>query len=208
MRIVPAGRIADSPWMNPACWQQRAATTIDTDSAPGRWRRDHYHTTLATGPARRAVAERARAAVLAYRIFPPHLLIAAMPEMTVTPGATIVQGFHLGPLGIIAAVRVVTVFDRKRAGGRRTGFSYVTLAGHPARGGMTFAVVDDERADVARFEIDVVSQPGHWLTLLAAPLARRLQRAGTRAALHHVRGLALADAPIPSAERKAMSNEQ
>lgn len=187
MRIVPASRLADSPWMNPARWEGRPAAAIDVDRAPHGWRRDHFRTTLATGSARRAAAESARAALLAYRIFPPALLIAAMPGLTVTPRAVIVQGFRLGPVGLIAAVRVVTVFDRDRAGSRRTGFSYVTLAGHPERGAITFAVIDDERADVARFEIDAISRPGHWLSRLGAPLARRLQRDGLRAAIHHVR---------------------
>jgi uncharacterized protein (UPF0548 family) len=121
--------------------------------------------------------------VLAYRIFPPARLIAAMPGMVVEPGATIVQGIRVGPLGLIAAVRVVNVFDRERDGVRRAGFSYITLDGHPERGAMTFAVVDDSVADEARFEMDVISQPGHWLARVGMPVTRRLQRAATRSAL-------------------------
>jgi uncharacterized protein (UPF0548 family) len=190
MRIVLASHIAASPWMNPARWTDRPAIVIDSDSRPRRWRRDHYHTTLATGAARTVVAERARAAVLAYRIFPPELMIAALPDMTVAPDQVIVQGFRLGLVGVIAATRVATVFDRRRSGSRRTGFSYLTLAGHPVHGAMTFAVIEDDRAEVARFEIDTVSQPGHWLTRLTPSLVRRQQQMAARAAIAHVRRLA------------------
>jgi uncharacterized protein (UPF0548 family) len=190
VRIVPAGRIADSPWMNPARWAGVAAHKIEADGASGRWQRDHYEAIVATGPARAAVAERARAAVLAYRIFPPERLIAAMPGMTVAPGAIIVQGIRLGPVGMIAAVQVATVFDRERDGIRRTGFSYITLAGHPERGASTFAVIDDSQAEVIRFEIDVISHPGHWLTRLSRPVARYVQRTATRAALDRLVTLA------------------
>jgi uncharacterized protein (UPF0548 family) len=188
VRLLLAGRVAASPWMNPARWEAAPPTGAPADAASAAWRRDHYETVLAVGPERVAAAERARAAVLAYRIFPPETLIAALPDLTARPGATIVQGFRLGPLGLIAAVRVLTVFDRERDGLRRTGFSYVTLAGHPERGAMTFAVVED--ADVARFEMDAISRPGHWLTRLGAPLARRLQRATSEAALDRLRRVA------------------
>jgi uncharacterized protein (UPF0548 family) len=176
--------------MNPARWQTAAPTAVPTDDPAGGWRRDHDEATLAAGPARAAAAERARAALLAYRVFPPSLLVAAMPGLTVEPGATIVQGFRLGPLGVIAAARVLTVFDRDREGVRRTGFSYVTLAGHPERGAITLAIVEDERAEVVRFEIDSISRPGHWLTRLGAPLARRIQRAAIRGALDRMTAVA------------------
>jgi uncharacterized protein (UPF0548 family) len=176
--------------MNPARWADVQPASVEPDAAPGRWARDHYAVTLATGDARPAAAARARAAVLAYRIFPPDRLIAAMPGMTVAPGITIVQGIRLGVVGLIAAVRVVNVFDRERDGVRRTGFSYVTLAGHPERGAETFAVVDDSQRDETRFEIDAISQPGHWLARLGAPFARRVQQAATRAALDRMVALA------------------
>jgi len=97
---------------------------------------------------------------------------------------------------VIAAVRVLTVFDREHDGVRRTGFSYVTLAGHPARGAMTFAVIEDRPVAAARFEMDVISQPGQWLTRVAAPLTRRRQQAATTAALRRMVTLAAgADEP-------------
>jgi uncharacterized protein (UPF0548 family) len=121
-------------------------------------------------------------------------MIAALPAMTVRPGDTIVQGIRIGPLGLIAAVRVLTVFDRDHGHERHTGFSYVTLAGHPARGAITFAIVDDRHGAEARFEIDSFSQPGHWLTRLGAPVARRAQRAASEAALQQM--VVLANAPM------------
>jgi uncharacterized protein (UPF0548 family) len=196
---MPAARVAASPWMNPARWANAAPTGGDAGAGPAGWQRDQYTTVLARGPARAAAVERALAAVLAYRIFPPERLVAALPGMRVEPGATIVQGFRLGPIGLIAAVRVVNVFDRERDGVRRAGFSYQTLAGHPARGAMTVAVVDDATADEARLELDVVSRPDGWLARLGAPVARRVQRSLTRAALARVVALANADHPPPAA---------
>lgn len=190
MRLMLASQLASSPWMNPARWVNAAPTAVDPAASPGVWARDHYEAILASGPRRSAAVERVLAALMAYRIFPPGRLIAALPAEGVSPGATITQGIRLGPLGLIAAVRVVTVFDRQRDGLRRAGFSYVTLAGHPERGAMTFAVVDDEAAALARVEMDVISQPGHWLARLGTPLSRRLQRATTEAALAHLVALA------------------
>lgn len=199
MRLLLARHLARSPWMNPARWSHQPASVIDTAAQPDGWWRDQYDVLLTSGPGCAVAAERARAAVLAYRIFPPERLIAALPGMTVAPGAVVVQGIRLGPLGLITAVRVMTVFDRERDGQRRTGFSYVTLAGHPERGMMTCAVVEDARAGTLRFEIDALSRPGHWLTRLTAPLARRLQQASARAALAHM--VAQAQAAPPGSDQ-------
>jgi uncharacterized protein (UPF0548 family) len=180
--------------MNPAGWADAPPTGVDSEVAAAGLRRDHYEVVLASGEAAAAAAERARRAVLAYRIFPPASVVAALPGMTVTPGSVVVIGVRLGPLGVIAAARVLTVFDRDRDGVRRTGFSYVTLAGHPLRGAETFAVVEDRPAAVARFEMDAVSRPDHWLTTLGAPITRLIQRTMSRAALDRMRTLAMHDA--------------
>jgi uncharacterized protein (UPF0548 family) len=160
------------------------------DAAPDGWACDRDEIVLATGPERAVVAERARQLVLAYRIFPPTILTPALPAMTVRPSDTIVQGITLGPLGLIAAIRVTTVFDRERDGIRRTGFSYVTLGGHPERGALTSAVVDNSHTATVTFEIDSISRPGHWLIRLGRPIARRVQRASIQAALARVAALA------------------
>ena len=190
MRLMPAWKVSQSPWMNPARWTAILPATVDATSGS----RDHYATVLATGPERERVARAARHLVLAYRIFPRDVLEPAMPNMTVQPGDTIVQGLRFGPIGMIAAVRVTTVFDRERDGIRRVGFSYVTLEGHPARGGMTFAVVDDPAAGSLTFEMDAISQPGHWLTRLGRPFARRAQRRSSQTALEFFAGQARATA--------------
>lgn len=190
MRLMLARDMAQSPWMNPGRWSAVASAALEPDSDDGAWNRDHYEAVLSAGSSRAGAADRVREAVLAYRIFPPERLIAALPTMIVRPGDTIVQGIRLGPLGIIAAVRVTTVFDRERDGIRRTGLSYVTLEGHPERGAMTCAVVEELATQTARIEIDTLSRPGHWLTRLAGPFARRAQQGATRAALTRLVALA------------------
>lgn len=74
--------------------------------------------------------------------------------------------------------RVVAVEDRAddgNGGGRRFGFTYVTLRGHVERGEERFRV--ELLADGAVwYELAAVSRPAHWLTRLGYPWVRRLQR--------------------------------
>lgn len=190
MRMLLVHQLAASPWMNPGRWTDRPAAGVPPDAGADRWQRDQYTALLATGTGAAAAAERARAAVLAYQLFPPDHLIAAMPSLRVAPESIIVQGFRLGPLGLIAAIKVLTVFDRSQATRRRTGFSAVTVAGHPARGAITIAIVEETARQQVHVEIDSISQPGHWLARLAAPVTRALQRRSNQAILGHLQALA------------------
>jgi len=58
----------------------------------------------------------------------------------------------------------------------RIGFAYGTLPGHPERGEESFVVTHDAD-DTVSFEIAAFSRLDAWYARLAAPVARRLQRA-------------------------------
>ena len=138
---------------------------------------------------------RRRDRLLAYDIFPPSIVRAAIcPEGRITAGATIVQRIVFGPLALEAAVRVIDVWDRcvpltpgsdERV--RLAGFRYVTLQGHPECGVASFEVRLDPTGDVS-VHLDARSRPGTWLTRLGRPFARRFQQAVTRAALRRLTG--------------------
>jgi uncharacterized protein (UPF0548 family) len=133
--------------------------------------------------------ERIRARLFSYDIFSPNLVRSVIcPGPTIERGTLIVQRGGVGPLRLESAVRVVEVWDRDDAGGRReAGFRYVTLAGHPERGVAWFAVQRDESGAV-RLTLGAVSQPGTLLARLAGPIARPAQLAMTRAALRRLAG--------------------
>jgi uncharacterized protein (UPF0548 family) len=76
------------------------------------------------------------------------------------------------------ACRVVALEDGAPAedgGGRRFGLTYATLEGHVERGEERFRVELGEDGAVW-YELAAVSRPAHWLTRLAYPWVRRLQR--------------------------------
>jgi uncharacterized protein (UPF0548 family) len=73
------------------------------------------------------------------------------------------------------ACRVVALEDGAVGGRRRFGFAYATLEGHVERGEERFRIELDESGAVW-YELAAVSRPAHWLTRLAYPWVRRLQR--------------------------------
>jgi uncharacterized protein (UPF0548 family) len=124
--------------------------------------------------------------LLAYDIFPPRLVHAAIwPSGPLRPGATIVQRVVVGPLGLESAVRVMESWDRSLEAGREAGFAYVTLPGHPERGVASFAIRLDALGRV-QVHFEVRSEAGLLLTRLGRPVARLFQRSLTRAALRRL----------------------
>jgi uncharacterized protein (UPF0548 family) len=138
--------------------------------------------------------ERAVDALLAYRIFAPHRMIAHVctRDHRVAVGATIVQRVLMGPLAIETAVRVIEM-DRTA---NRVSFAYATLSGHPERGVASFAVV--RGSEGSSFEAHAWSRAGHWLTILGRPISRALQRSMTREAVASFCGLAALETGSPS----------
>lgn len=92
-------------------------------------------------------------------------------DAPVATGSTLLVVLHLGPLAIVAPVRVVAVVDEPA----RFGFAYGTLPGHPAAGEESFLV--ERSADggvVATIRVD--ARPATWPARLAPPVVRRVQR--------------------------------
>ncbi len=134
--------------------------------------------------------ERAADLLFRYRLFPPHRMVTRVctPDGRVRPAATIVQRIFLGSLGFESAVRVREVFDEPTFAGRRAGFSYVTLEGHPERGVESFAVLLHETG-LIELTVTAGSRPGGLVVALGYPFARWFQAHSTREALLHFRSL-------------------
>jgi len=72
--------------------------------------------------------------------------------------------------------RIVYVIDDEDRSIRRVGFAYGTLAEHAEQGEERFTVEWDRSSDLVSYDILSFSRPGNWKTLVAYPLARRLQQ--------------------------------
>jgi uncharacterized protein (UPF0548 family) len=76
----------------------------------------------------------------------------------------------------LAPCRIVYVVDeRDESGGRRYGFAYGTLRGHPESGEERF-LVEHRADDTVWYDLLAFSRPNHLLSALALPGVRRLQR--------------------------------
>lgn len=131
------------------------------------------------GPYRRAAQ-----AIMAYRIFPPNVGSGVL-RRPVRVGDTVGLLYRFLPgVSLFFASRVTEVFDGAGGRGWKAGFTYRTLPGHPELGEETFAVEKDAVTGEVRFYLESWSRPGHMLTWLFLPLARRVQRGASLAALH------------------------
>jgi len=93
-------------------------------------------------------------------------------------GTVVATRTRLCGLWWLNACRVVAVEDgAEEEDGeiRRFGFTYATLEGHVERGEERFRIELDGEGAVW-YELAAVSRPCHWLTRLAYPWVRRLQR--------------------------------
>jgi len=142
----------------------------------------HDHESIDIGPFDRAGFDRATAALRSWQV-QRGAGIAVFPGDDVADGATFALLYRL-PVGgyLTAAGRVTYVIDEP---GRRFGFAYGTLPGHPERGEEAFTVAAQD--DRMRFEITAFSRPRHPLARIAAPLTRILQRRATRGYLAAMR---------------------
>jgi uncharacterized protein (UPF0548 family) len=97
------------------------------------------------------------------------------PTIPIQPGnvvAVLVKHFGFWSLNFC---RIVYVIDEDNSV-RRFGFAYGTLAEHAERGEERFTVEWNRSSDLVSYDILSFSRPGNWKTLIAYPLARRLQR--------------------------------
>lgn len=101
-----------------------------------------------------------------YKIYPSHKIEAFLcgGRETLQEGTTIIHRFMFGPLVWEAGVKILEVFDELTSEGHTSGFSYVTLAGHPARGIRRFSVRRKSGRSYIRIKIDSWVKPGHWFT--------------------------------------------
>lgn len=138
------------------------------------------------GPFRR-LAE----AIGSYEIFPRWLLTPVLRRTPVQAGDTIGGVYHgFGVVDMFFASRVIARFDGPEGNLWRAGFTYRTLDGHPELGEETFCVEKDRLTGEVRVALRAWSRPGHWLTRLAAPVARRIQLHAGRAALDQLEAVA------------------
>jgi uncharacterized protein (UPF0548 family) len=141
----------------------------------------------ADGPHRR-VAE----AILAYQVFPPTLVSPVLSRSALQMGDTVGILYHFMPgLDLFCAARVIERFDEARDGWWRCGFTYRTVAGHPALGEETFSVDKDLATGRVVASLRSWSRPGTWLTWLASPYLRHLQVHAANAALDHLADVAV-----------------
>jgi uncharacterized protein (UPF0548 family) len=96
-------------------------------------------------------------------------------------GQTVSALFRIPPVWWLTPCRVVYTID-EQASGRRFGFAYGTLPGHPMRGEEQFLVTLDDEGG-CWYSITALSRPRHPLTRLGYPVARWMQRRFVRHSL-------------------------
>jgi len=143
---------------------------------PSGYTHDRYHLTL--GP-----ASRFDAAADGLRHWRAHLGAGVRVEPTdpVATGATYLNIKRVGPMHVLAPVRIVYVVDEPH----RFGWAYGTLPGHPEEGEERFVVTRTEEG-VTDFDITAFSRPAELLARLLGPVTRVMQKSTTRG---YLRGL-------------------
>jgi uncharacterized protein (UPF0548 family) len=173
-----------------AAWQERPFWP-GTDGGPGaNDHRDAYEREVAREPPGDPLPDgphrQVAVAILSYRVFPPEVVTGVLRRAPVEVGDTVGIRYHLGPIDLFFAARVIERFDA-RAGERwRTGFTYRTLVGHPELGEETFSVEKDVRSGAVIAALRSWSRPGTRLARIARPIVRRLQISASERALDHL----------------------
>ncbi len=189
MRLTSAARLRETA---AACEGWTTARATGSLEALENGRVDRYSITVhgLRDEEPRETFARAVDLLLRYRLFPPHRMEARVCTASgrVARGATIVQRVFLGPFAFESAVRVQEIFDDPTFAGRRVGFSYVTLDGHPERGAESFALLLHETG-LIELTATAASRPGALLVSLGYPVARWFQGHSTREAFLYFRSL-------------------
>jgi uncharacterized protein (UPF0548 family) len=132
----------------------------------------HEEVRLGTGD---ACFDRARESILTWQVQLGAGVGVASPDPRVVGDEVAVVTIGFGPLGLRAPVRVIEVFDD----GRRAGFSYGTLPGHPECGEERFLVEQDHDGTVT-FTVTAFSRPHTLLAQAGGPVGRVAQKFVTR----------------------------
>ncbi|GAA0246512.1 DUF1990 domain-containing protein [Cryptosporangium japonicum] len=88
---------------------------------------------------------------------------------TVAPGVVLVQRLRVGPIEVVAPVRVLEVGREPD----RAWLTYGTLRGHPEQGEERFLI---ERGESVTFTISGFVRPAAWYARLGAPVSHLYQR--------------------------------
>lgn len=143
-----------------------------TGRLPEGYQHLRHRTLLGTGP---AVLAAAADAVLEWRMHRAVGLRVTASAPRARPGVSVESRLGIGPLRLVAPCQVVWA----ETDGRRAGFGYGTLPGHPECGEEAFVVEWDDGDDVWLTVIGF-SRPAHWAMRLV-PIFQRLyaRRCGT-----------------------------
>jgi uncharacterized protein (UPF0548 family) len=171
-------------------WQQRPFW-LGTAGGPGPADyQDAYEREVAREPAGEPLPDgphrRIAAAITSYRVFPPDLVTGVLRRAPVEVGDTVGIRYHLGPIDLFFAARVIDRFDGPSGEQWRTGFTYRTLVGHPELGEETFCVEKDLRSGAIVAALRSWSRPGTRLAKLGRVVVRHLQISASERALDHL----------------------
>lgn len=100
-------------------------------------------------------------------------------------GVHVVSGFGFGKFRLPAPCRVLWTEEN----GRRAGFGYGTLPGHPASGEESFVAALEPDGQVY-FELFAFSRPSNWFYRLGSPVTKGVQQLVTRRYVKGARALA------------------
>lgn len=152
----------------------------ETPLPPG-YVRDHNRVLLGRGP---EAWRRAREALDAWRMFDLPWIGIHPERPRIQPGEVVVVVARQ-PLGLWVrnAAKIAWVTDSNNGVTSCYAFCYVTLPWHVERGAERFQVTRDRDTDEVWYDLLAHSRPGHWLTRLGQPWARRQQARFARGSL-------------------------
>ena len=139
---------------------------------PKGYQIDHHRIQLGTS---RETFQRAKRALYDWQMFRLDWLEPCWPPQPVKEGALVGTLAHIFGLWTLNVCRVVYVVEESGAV-EKCGFAYGTLPGHVECGEERFTVEWHRDDDSVWYDLLAFSKPGHILTRLGYPMARRLQK--------------------------------
>jgi uncharacterized protein (UPF0548 family) len=111
-----------------------------------------------------------------WRMFALGWLELFRPETPIQAGSTVAVLARALGVWSLNACRIVYVFEDEK----RIGFAYGTLPDHAEQGEERFSIEWNPTDNSVWYDILAFSRPGHWLTRMGYPYARRLQKRFSR----------------------------
>jgi uncharacterized protein (UPF0548 family) len=138
---------------------------------------DRHRVCLGRG---REVFERAKAAIRAWKMFPPEMAELCWPDKPIAAGTVVGVLFRALCFWSLNPARIVYTFDEENEEAcgsvERFGFAYGTLPDHLERGEERFSVEWRRADDSVWYELLAISRAQHWLAKFGYPYVRREQR--------------------------------